>query len=401
MSARERASGERQGTDRGGPPVGSARERVAGERQGTGRDGSPAGGSARGPAATGALAVLDQGEARPAPPVRLGFVGLGWIGAMRLDAVAAAGAGVAAALCDASAERLDKAAEGHPEAARFRDLDGLLRAAADLRLDGVVIATPNALHAEQVLAALDRGLAVFCQKPLATSGAEARRLVGAAREADRLLGVDYSYRYTDAAAALRRMVRAGELGRVFSLEAVFHNAYGPDKPWCYDPALAGGGALMDLGVHLIDLALWLVEARGVAAVSGALFRGGEPLPPGRGIDDFATALLRVEGGAGERVAVTLAASWNAHAGRDCAIRLAAFGAGGGAELRNVDGSFYDFELARFTGRSEEVVTRESRDWLGRGIVDWAQRLARSPRFDPDAVRAILVGEVVDALYAGG
>jgi predicted dehydrogenase len=222
----------------------------------------------------------------------------------------------------------------------------------------------------------------------------------AAREADRLLGVDYSYRYTDAAEGLRRLVRAGELGRVFSVETVFHNAYGPDKAWCFDPALSGGGALMDLGVHLIDLAMWLLEARGVAEVRGALFRGGEPLPPGRGIDDFATALLRIESGAAERVAVSLAASWNAHAGRDCVIRTTVFGTGGGAELRNVAGSFYDFELARFDGRVEQVVASESRDWLGRGIVAWARQLAESPRFDPEAVRAILVAEAIDAIYGG-
>jgi predicted dehydrogenase len=328
---------------------------------------------------------------------------------MRLEAVAAAGVAVPAALCDASPERLAdfcrKVGVDGSEPGCFADPEDLLRHAADLRLDGVVIATPNALHAPQTLAALDRGLAVFCQKPFALSGEEARRLLDSARAADRLLGIDYTYRTLASAAELRRLVRTGELGRVFSVDTVFHNGYGPDKPWCFDPALAGGGALLDLGVHLIDLAFWLLEARHVSAVSGAVFREGRLLPPRRegleevAIDDFAAARIDFEAGTGEPASAAVAVSWNAHAGRDCLFRATLFGTAGGAELRNVGGSFYDFELARFAGRSEEVVARDSGDSLGRGIVAWAERLAASPRFDPEAVRGILVSDVVDAIYS--
>jgi predicted dehydrogenase len=105
-----------------------------------------------------------------------------------------------------------------------------------------VIATPSALHAEQAIAALDRGLAVFCQKPLGRDASETRAVVEAARRADRLLGVDLSYRYTRAAAALRDEVRSGALGEVYAVDLVFHNAYGPDKPWFYDRRLAAAAA---------------------------------------------------------------------------------------------------------------------------------------------------------------
>jgi predicted dehydrogenase len=324
---------------------------------------------------------------------RLGFVGLGWIGAMRLEAVAAAGLAEVAALCEPSPQRLEETAKAYPHATAFSDFSGMLGRAGDLGLDGVVIATPNSLHAPQALAALDRGLAVFCQKPLALNAREAREMVEAARRADRLLGVDYSYRFTDGARELRRAVAAGELGRVFSMDTAFHNAYGPEKPWCFDPRLSGGGALMDLGVHLIDLALWMLGDPGVEAVHGGAWRGGEPLATGT-VDDFANARIELEGGA----SVSVAVSWNAHAGRDCVIRLAAFGIGGGAELRNVDGSFYDFELARFSGRAEEVTVRESRDWLGKAILDWAARLGNRERFDPEIERSVRVSEVVDAVY---
>ncbi len=329
-------------------------------------------------------------------PPRLGFVGLGWIGAMRLQALAAAGAAEVAALCEAAPARLAEIGDAHPQAARFAESGELLERTEELELDGIVIATPNSLHAPQTVAALERGLAVFCQKPLALDAGEARRMVAAARTADRLLGVDYSYRFTDGARELRRRIAAGELGRIFSLELVFHNAYGPDKPWCFDPRLAGGGALMDLGVHLIDLALWLLDDPTVGGVRGAVFRQGERLS-GVSVDDFASATMDLGGDLGGAVA-SLAVSWNAHAGRDCVIRVAALGTAGGAEFRNVDGSFYDFELARFAGRAGEVVVRESRDWLGRAILDWARRLAESNRFDPEIERSVQVSEVVDAVY---
>jgi predicted dehydrogenase len=323
----------------------------------------------------------------------LGFVGLGWIGAMRLQALAEAGAAEVAALCEAAPARLAEMGEAHPGAVPFDDYERLLDEAEELKLDGVVIATPNALHAPQTVAALERGLAVFCQKPLALDAGEARRMVEAARTADRLLGVDYSYRFTDGARELRRRIQGGELGRVFSLELVFHNAYGPDKAWAQDPHLAGGGALMDLGVHLIDLAFSLLDDPPVAEVRGGVFRQGERLP-GIGVDDFASIWIDFEGDA----VASLAVSWNAHAGRDCVIRAAAFGTAGGAEFRNVGGSFYDFELERFAGRTGEVVVRESRDWLGRAIVDWARRLSEFNGFDPEIERGVRVSEVVDAVY---
>lgn len=333
---------------------------------------------------------------------RLGFVGLGWIGAMRMNAVAEAGAGEVAALCESVPERLDQAAEAHPQAARFADLDAMLDQAGELGLDGVVIATPNALHEAQTVAALKRGLAVFCQKPLALNASEAREMVRVAEKADRLLGVDYSYRFTDGARVLKRRVDAGELGRIFHVELVFHNAYGPDKPWCWDPRLAGGGALMDLGVHLIDLAFWLLGDPPVRKVRGGVYRQGERLSLGRltprgeeVVDDFASAWIDLREG---DVLASLAVSWNAHAGQDCVIRTAVLGTSGGAEFRNVNGSFFDFELARFDGRSTSIVTSESRDWLGRGILDWVKRLAESNRYDPEIERSITISEVVDAVY---
>src|SRR5690606_9533869 len=226
-------------------------------------------------------------------------------------AVAASGRAVVAALCDPSEACLSAAVERHREAVAFADYDEMLARSEQLGLNGVVIATPNSLHAPQAIAALERGLAVFCQKPLALNSVEARAIVDAARRADRRLGVDYSYRYTDGAQALRAMVRSGELGRIFAIETAFHNAYGPGKAWCHDPAIAVDGALTDLGVHQTVVWLWYLDPRGESPERECAYTHGEPVE-GRRFVDFSVAQLKLACG----VQLHRAESWNVEAVAD-------------------------------------------------------------------------------------
>jgi predicted dehydrogenase len=301
---------------------------------------------------------------------RLGFLGVGWIGQHRLDAIAASGAAEVAAVADPAVD------------GALASLDELLEA----ELDGVVVATPSALHAQQCIAALERGLAVFCQKPLARTAAEAARVVEAARAADVLLGVDLSYRHLAGARAIRDLVAAGELGEIRLVDLVFHNAYGPDKPWFTDPELAGGGCLIDLGTHLVDLALWLLGSPQVTEVRARL--RGEPVER--------LALLELELGTGALVRV--ACSWWLHAGRDAEIRASVHGSDGGAEVRNVDGSFLDFRAERFRGTARETLAEPPDPWFGAAAVDWARRLADGERFDPEVERVVEVARVLDEAY---
>ena len=311
---------------------------------------------------------------------RLGFVGVGWIGRHRLEAIAASGVAEVAAVADPA---LDEEVLG---LAPVASLDELLEA----ELDGVVIATPTAFHAEQATSALARGLAVFCQKPLGRTAAEARAVVDAARAADRLLGVDLSYRSVEAALRVRDAVQSGELGDVFATDLLFHNAYGPDKPWFYDRRLAGGGSVIDLGTHLVDLALWTLAWPRIDAVAAALrSHGGHA-----GIEDYGTAQLELETG----VIVRLACSWNLPLGKDCVIEAAFYGTRGAAVLRNVGGSFYDFCAERVGGSGTATLARPPDDWGGRTAIAWARRLARGDRFDPAAEEYVAVADAVDRIY---
>jgi predicted dehydrogenase len=316
---------------------------------------------------------------------RLGFLGVGWIGRHRMEALDQDGLARIAAVADPQEEALDAAAAVAPEAVRAASLEELL----EHELDGIVIATPSALHADQAVAALERGVAVFCQKPLARDAEETRRVLTAAREADRLLGVDLSYRHVEALRAAHEAVRAGSIGRLHSIDLTFHNAYGPDKPWFTDPELAGGGCLIDLGTHLVDLALWFADSESVEVAAARTLS-----LHGHAVEDQATAELDL----GD-VRARLACSWFQPAGLDCVFECTAWGTDGAVSVVNVDGSFYDFRAELWGSGLREPLAEPPDAWGGRAIGAWAKRLASDPSFDPETVELELLARTIDAIYA--
>jgi predicted dehydrogenase len=328
--------------------------------------------------------------ARAALP-RLGFLGVGWIGLSRMRALAANGAGSVAAVADRAPERVREAIAAAPAARAAASLDELL----ELDLDGIVIATPSALHADQAIRALEHGLAVFCQKPLARTAAETRRVLAAARAADRLLGVDLSYRHTAALRAVRAMVQTGAIGDVYVADLVFHNAYGPAGGWARDIGLAGGGCVIDLGIHLVDAALWVLDWPRVSSVSSQLFAAGRRLGAGdSGVcEDHALATIQLDSGA----VLRLACSWDADLGRDAIIETTFYGTRGAAAMRNVNGSFYDFTAGMVSGTAAQTLAAPPDDWGGRALIEWAGRLAAGARYDHGIGAMVQVAATLDAV----
>jgi predicted dehydrogenase len=195
---------------------------------------------------------------------------------------------------------------------------------------------------------------------------------------------------------IRDLIRSGELGAIYAAELTFHNAYGPDKDWFYDRARSGGGCVIDLGVHLVDLALWALDFPQVSAVSARLLAGGEPLRADEPrVEDYAAATITLETGA----TLQLACSWRLQAGQDAIIAAAFYGTAGGAALRNIGGSFYDFTAERYRGTSTETLSAPPDDWGGRAAAEWAQRLAAGKGYDPAADRLVDVARVLDMIYA--
>jgi predicted dehydrogenase len=318
--------------------------------------------------------------------VTLGFLGTGWIGRNRMEAMLATGQAKAVAICDSNPEMAAGALElaAHAEVVSFEDL-------LACEPDGIVIATPSALHAEQCVAAFKAGAAVFCQKPLGRNAAEVEAVLAAAKSSGRLLGVDLSYRHTEAMQAIRQ--RLPELGTPFAADLTFHNAYGPGAGWFWDPKLSGGGCLIDLGVHLVDLALWLFDFPEVERASAALLRDGRPVREGE-VEDYAVGELALANGANVRIAC----SWNLSAGRDAVIEATLYGTEGGAQMRNENGSFFDFTADLFSGRDSQRIAAPPDDWGGRAAAEWVRKLEAGERFAGSTQGLLETARALDRLY---
>lgn len=174
------------------------------------------------------------------------------------------------ALCDQDPGRLSQVAADLGVERTYTDTEEMFEAEA---LDGVSIALPNHLHAPVTIAALRRGLHVLCEKPMAMTVKEAERMNAAARRARRNLMINFSYRFTAASYALKRQVDAGAVGEIYFGRSVWHRRRGIPGlgGWFTDRERSGGGPLIDLGVHRLDLALWLMGYPEPVAVTGSTY----------------------------------------------------------------------------------------------------------------------------------
>lgn len=328
--------------------------------------------------------------------LRLGFLGLGWIGRHRLGRLVSEAGVEVAAVCDPDADAL---AELGVSASRARVVSSP-EELARLDLDGAVIATPSALHAEQAIRCLEAGLPVFCQKPLGRNEQEVASVVAAAEKADRLLGVDVTYRGLPELVELRRLVASGALGDIYGIDLVFHNAYGPQGGWFRDYSLSGGGCLADLGVHLIDMLGWCLGWPTISWCDGHRSHQGRAVQPGAPVcEDYAIAHIGLRDGTVAR----LACSWDLSEGTDARIVMTLYGTESAGRVENIEGSFISFRALHLKGTSQELVSETREDfsdwrWGGNVAVQWARRLREDPSFDADIRRAVEVAAVVDRMY---
>lgn len=175
-------------------------------------------------------------------------------------------------------------------------------------LEAVVICTPNHLHEEMAIAALEAGKHVFVERPLSTTSAGAQRVIDVAERAGRVLVVGMPHRFRPGVAALRSRVAGGELGELYAVRGSWMTRLVPGSrhSWRYDRAQAGGGALIDLGVPALDLCFWLVGFPTMKRVSCLTS------PRGAAVEDAASLMAETEGG----VALTLEVSNRLFAAED-------------------------------------------------------------------------------------
>lgn len=319
----------------------------------------------------------------------IAFVGTGWIGLNRMKVLIDEGLCNPVAILEPDVTNARRALELAPAAILIHDMEDLL----DTYPDGIVIATPNSMHASQCIAAVRRGIPVFCQSPLGRSADETREVISEAYVANRLLDTDLSYWYTDGMQKI--FSRREELGHIFAIDLVYNSGYSPDKPWFYNHKLSGGGCLIDLGVHMIDLALRMTDFPEIVSVSSQLASRGRLIEyDNETVEDYVSAQFETVDG----TLVRLVCSWNLPAGQDAEIKASFYGTENSAMFYNVNGSFFDFEAALCHGTSREVFSKPPDAWGGRALVNWVHDLREGRHFRNSAFRFYNTAEVMDRIY---
>lgn len=206
--------------------------------------------------------------------LRVGVVGAGAISQVAHLPVLRKLKGVeVTAVCDADFPKARALAERFQVKDAFDDIEDLLGHAA---LDAVVICTPNHLHEAHALAALRAGVHVLAERPLAVNLAGAQRVARAAEKTDRVVMVGTNHRYRADVQIVRSYVQNGELGDVESVRGSWH-VFRPGRAtlgWRLRRDLAGGGAMLDLGLSILDLGFWLAGNPTPVRVSATLDRAG-------------------------------------------------------------------------------------------------------------------------------
>lgn len=251
-------------------------------------------------------------------PFRIGVVGAGAIATYgHIPAFQALPGVEIAAICDSNLERAQASAARFNIPAAYADYSEMIN---KTNLDAISVGVPNALHAPVALAALEKGLHAFCEKPMATSVADGEAMVAAAKKAGTVLAINMSNRPRPEILFMRKAIAEGYLGKVsYAYGRLIRRVGIPGfGSWFTRKELAGGGALMDIGVHMLDMVLYALGFPKIAAVRGEtqMVHG----PQGRGlggwgvdkipggtydVDDMAAIHLRMADGG----LITIEVTW--------------------------------------------------------------------------------------------
>jgi predicted dehydrogenase len=275
-------------------------------------------------------------------------------------------------------------------------------------LDVVSVVVPNHLHKPLTLMGFKYGCHVLCEKPMALDAAEAKQMLAAAKKAKRRLMVNFSYRFTEQAWALKQRVAAGALGDIYFGRTLWHRRRGIPGfgGWFTTKKLAGGGPLIDLGVHRLDLALWLMGyPKPVWAMAGAYSAIAGPMAKKAGksfdVEDLACGQIRFDNGA----TLSVEASWAANIERQEWMDTLLLGTKAGLTQRNISsgtGFFgYDFEALLFTEKDGSQYTERLMPpvpGVMPGPAHFVDSILNKKPHIATGEEGVRVMEILDALY---
>jgi len=258
----------------------------------------------------------------------------------------------AAAICDADPVRLAQFAAEHkiPPERCFSDHRTMLAAARDLDLHAASVALPNVLHAPITIDCFKAGLHVLCEKPMAMNVRQAKAMLDASKKARKKLMINFSYRFMPQTQALKRFVDSGAVGDIYFGRTAWHRRRGLPGlgSWFGIKEQSGGGPIIDLGVHRMDMAMWLMGNPRPVTVSGSAYsvigpRVAKQLGKKYDVEDLGCGLIRFDNGA----TLILEASWAGFTEKREEMITQLLGTTGGLIQRNT-GEGYDFEARVYT-----------------------------------------------------
>lgn len=302
------------------------------------------------------------------------------------------------AVADLDVARLDRVAAEFQIPQTFANYRDMLAVDA---IDAVSVCLPNFLHAPVAIEALQAGKHVLVEKPMATTAADAAAMVAAATKAGRTLAVSMNYRWGFAPDSLdlKRRIANGDFGEIYYIRGValrhrtFPRGYNGPRSWFTDRARSGGGGLIDMGPHVLDLAMWLADDFAPVSVSGVTRTA---IMDDTDVDDLATALVRMRGGA----TINLEVTWASHTRPG--LTLTILGTRGGAifDLGAPSGQrltlFSDDEWSLLETKPSELQLAPDAD---RSIQEhFVRSLAAGRPPETNGTRGLAVIRVIDAIY---
>ncbi|MFD1957307.1 Gfo/Idh/MocA family protein [Paenibacillus thailandensis] len=319
------------------------------------------------------------------------------------------------AFCDIVPEKAEKAARefGGEQAAVYTDYRDLLK---DETIDVVHILTPNLQHSFITVDALEAGKHVMCEKPMAINSAEARKMLEAAKRTGKKLTIGYQNRFNDDSQTLYKACREGRLGEIYMAKAhAVRRRAVPTWGVFADKEQQGGGCLIDIGTHALDLTLWFMDNYKPVSVSGSVFHKLKDKPEGNmfgpwdpqtlHVEDSAFALVKMENGA----TIFLESSWALNTTDVKEAKASLFGTEGGAEMKQTAdfrseivfnqvlyGKLTEMKptagppIAYFGPDGEDPGSREARQWLESIVRD------TEPLVSPE--QAYVVTQILEAIY---
>ncbi|HEY8721108.1 Gfo/Idh/MocA family oxidoreductase [Pengzhenrongella sp.] len=355
--------------------------------------------------------------------LRIGIVGLGYIGTQKhlVGLASQSDKAEIVAFCDIDESRAQAARDTHGSTDAYVTTD-YRELLADPSIDVIHVCTWNTTHCEITCAALEAGKHVMCEKPMAVTGKDARLMLETAQRTGKKLTVGFQYRFRQDVQFMRACVDEGRLGEIYASKAHAVRRRGvPTWGVFTDKEKQGGGPLIDLGGHAIDMTLWLMNNYELESVTGVVNyklgdkpegnMGGPWNPETYDVEDSAFGFVRFTNGA----SMFVEASWalNVQDSREACTTLA--GTEGGADsvqdrsdylvtLNNVQGgrmvltrpeagATYFGPGRKAVGGMEAMASMEASHWLD-AIVNDTEPVVT-------AEQACVVTEVLDAIYTSG